>query len=187
MKMIIRALHEEGYDPVIVYNTNAYDKVEILRSLEEIVDVYLPDYKYEDPELSARWSDAPDYPLIALSAIREMYRQKGNYLHLNSKGKIESGLIIRHLVLPGAVENSIRVLRTIASDISPRIAISLMSQYRPALPVTGDYPLNRKISKKEYKLVVEEMHKLGFSKGWIQEPESSDFYLPDFNSPVPFE
>jgi putative pyruvate formate lyase activating enzyme len=146
MKAIIMALNKEGYKPIIVYNTNAYDKPETLRSLGEIVDVYLPDYKYEDPALASRWSDAADYPATACYAIKEMYRQKGNYLQMNPNGKVEKGLIIRHLVLPGAVGNSIKVLRTIAAEISNRTAISLMSQYWPVLPVTGDFPLNRKIT-----------------------------------------
>ena len=185
-KTIVKCLNRDGYHPSIVYNTNAYDKVETLKSIEEIVDVYLPDFKYDDQQLASMWSGIKDYPQVARDAIKEMYRQKGNYLHVNESGKLDRGLIIRHLVLPGAVENSLNVLRFLAEEVSNRIAISLMSQYNPVLPVTGNYPLNRKITIAEYEQVVKEMHKLGFTKGWIQEPDSPDSYLPDFSSSHPF-
>jgi putative pyruvate formate lyase activating enzyme len=186
MKTIIRALQEDGYFPYIVYNTNAYDKVETLKSLEEWVDVYLPDFKYSDPALSLKYSDSSNYPEIAGLAIKEMYRQKGNTIRLNENGIAESGLIIRHLVLPGAVENSLGVLRYIAEEISTRIYISLMSQYYPTPNVSGISPLNRKLIQSEYQQVVEELEKLGFTKGWVQDHESAGFYFPDFESEWPF-
>jgi putative pyruvate formate lyase activating enzyme len=186
-KTIVKRLNRDGYHPIIVYNTNAYDKVDTLKSIENIVDVYLPDFKYEDPRLASIWSNAENYPRFARDAIKEMYRQKGNYLQVNNNGKLERGLIIRHLVLPGATENSLNVLRFLAEEVSNRIAVSLMSQYSPVLPVTGNYPLNRKITPEEYDQLVREMHKLGFTKGWIQEMESPDFYIPDFSSSHPFE
>ncbi len=186
MKEIIRAVHREGFHPYIIYNTNSYDSVEILKSLEEWVDVYLPDFKYMDPALAKKWSDAADYPEMAGKAIREMYRQKGNVLRLNENGIAENGLLVRHLVLPGAVENSIEVLRFLAEEVSARISISLMSQYNPTAKVSGVNPLNRKIRYEEYKEVVEELDRLGFSKGWVQDHESADLYNPDFNSELPF-
>lgn len=187
MLAIIEALKTDGYRPIIVYNTNSYDTIEMLRLLEDHVDVYLPDYKYSDPVLAAKYSDAINYPEIALSAIKEMFRQKGNVLHLNENGIAERGLVVRHLVLPGAVGNSIQVLRNLAEEISNRIAVSLMSQYHPISKVSGFKHLNRKITVGEYKQVVDEMELLGFSKGWIQNPESSDFYLPDFESGSHFQ
>jgi putative pyruvate formate lyase activating enzyme len=187
MKSIILALREEGYFPYIVYNTNAYDSVETLKTLEEFVDVYLPDFKYSDPSLSRKWSDAANYPEIAGLAISEMYRQKGNTIQLDENGKAERGLLIRHLVLPGKVENSIGVLRYLAHEVSNRITLSLMSQYHPISRVSETEPLNRKIRQTEYETVVEEMEKLGFSKGWVQDFDSADFYIPDFESERPFE
>jgi putative pyruvate formate lyase activating enzyme len=187
MKSIILALREEGYFPYIVYNTNAYDSVETLKTLEEFVDVYLPDFKYSDPSLSRKWSDAANYPEIAGLAIREMYRQKGNTIQLDENGKAERGLLVRHLVLPGKVENSIGVLRYLAHEVSNRITLSLMSQYHPISRVSETDPLNRKIRQAEYEVVVEEMEKLGFSKGWVQDFDSADFYIPDFESERPFE
>jgi putative pyruvate formate lyase activating enzyme len=187
MITIIRELQTLGYRPITVYNTNAYDTIETLRMVEEWVDVYLPDLKYVDPDLSAKWSDAADYPEVAKAALREMYRQKGNKLHLNANGIAEKGLLVRHLVLPGSVENSKNVLRFLAEELSPRLSVSLMSQYYPVPGVEYIRPLNRKVTRQEYQQVVEEMENLGFSRGWIQEHESSDHYRPDFHKENPFE
>jgi putative pyruvate formate lyase activating enzyme len=187
MKAIIRALHKKGHFPYIVYNTNAYDSVSMLQTLEDWVDVYLPDFKYTDRELSLKFSDSANYPDIARMAVMEMYRQKGNILHLNENGIAERGLLVRHLVLPGAVENSKSVMHCLANEVSNRITLSLMSQYHPVPLVSKFEALNRKLSLSEYQQVVEEMEKLDFSKGWIQNHDSSDFYLPDFESEFPFE
>jgi putative pyruvate formate lyase activating enzyme len=187
MKLIISELHKQGYNPKIVFNTNGYDKAETIRSLEEIVDVYLPDFKYRDGNLSAEYSDASDYPGIASAAIREMYRQKGSALHLDEHGRAVSGIIIRHLVLPGHVENSLEVLRHIAQEISPKLHISLMSQYFPTPRVSCHPKLNRTLSPTDYRQVTEEMEKLGMHNGWIQEMESTSHYKPDFDRIHPFE
>ena len=186
MKAIIRALHKEDYFPYIVYNTSAYDSVEILKTLEEWVDIYLPDFKYTDPDLAKRYSDAGNYPEMAGWAIKEMYRQKGSTLRLNENGVAEWGLIVRQLVLPGAVENSKKVLRYLAGEISERITVSLMSQYYPVPQVSKIQALNRKLTRDEYDEVVKEMDGLGFTKGWVQDHESADFYRPDFDSENPF-
>ena len=106
VRTVITELHRLGYFPIVVYNTNAYEKVDILRSLEGLVDVYLPDFKYMDGRLAARWSGAADYPEVACAAIKEMYRQKGNRLLTADCGKISSGMIVRHLVLPEAVSQA---------------------------------------------------------------------------------
>ncbi len=113
MVTIIEALHRRGYHPVVVYNSNGYDRVEILRDLEQLVDVYLPDCKYSDAHLSAQWSGAGDYPSVAAAALKEMYRQKGHILHLDDDGLAVRGMIVRHLVLPGAVANSLGFSRGI--------------------------------------------------------------------------
>ena len=97
----------------------AYDKVEILKSLEGLIDVYLPDFKYMDPEIAQEFSDAPDYPEVAKEAIIEMYRQKGSTVVLNDNGQAVTGLIIRHLVLPGQASDSIKILEWIADELSP--------------------------------------------------------------------
>lgn len=186
MLSIIEELRKRSYEPTIVYNSNGYDKVETLKELEGIVDVYLPDFKYSDPVLSKDLSDARDYPETALKAIKEMYRQKGSLLITNDSGYAESGLIIRHLILPGEVENSLAVLKTIAEEISPKINISLMSQYWA--PKKFDRAaLNDKIKEADYLCVIEEMNRLGLDNGWVQEFDSHNNYRPDFNRIHPFE
>jgi len=187
MKAIIEEVHNRGYKPIIVFNTNAYDLPETLRELEGIVDVYLPDFKYADANLAGRLSDAPEYPEIAIRAIKEMYRQKGNVLRMNENGIAENGMIVRHLVLPGEVENSKSALHLLAEEVSENISISLMSQYHPIPGLSKNPSLNRKLHETEYLEVVKEMETLGFTKGWIQEFESADFYLPDFKLDSPFE
>jgi putative pyruvate formate lyase activating enzyme len=185
VKAIIETLRLMEYNPVFVYNTNGYDKAEEIRTLESYIDIYLPDYKYSDNNLARIFSKAADYQQSALLAIKEMYRQKGSTLRMNENGYAESGLIIRHLVLPGNIENSINVLRQIA-DISTSIPVSLMAQYWPTPAVMNHPTLNRTLSTEEYEIVKTELENLGFYKGWAQELESSDHYLPDFDMDKPF-
>lgn len=187
MKVIINIIHSLGYKPVWVYNTNGYDKAETLRTLEGMIDIYLPDFKYIDTELSGQYSGARDYPEYAAKALKEMYRQKGNSLITDENNVAESGIIVRHLVLPGHVANSLGVLRFLAEEISPRIHVSLMAQYYPTEMVNNHPYLSRTVSQSEYLQVIEEMEKLGMYNGWIQEFESSEFYRPNFNNPHPFE
>ncbi len=184
---IIYALRDQGLTPVIVYNTNGYDRVKSLVPLEPLIDVYLPDLKYMDRKLAGQLSGAPDYPQVAMRSIREMVRQKGVELVLNSAGEIQSGVIVRHLVLPGQVENSRRVLRFLAEEVSPRITISLMSQYSPQPGGCPLSELDRGVIQEEYAEVLDEMDFLGLENGWVQELESCDFYQPDFVKSHPFE
>ena len=187
MVRIIRAVHDRGFKPVVVYNSNGYDRVATLRALEDWVDVYLPDCKYSDPLLAGRYSGAADYPEVALAALREMYRQKGNVLHLDDQGLAERGLIVRHLVLPGAIANSLEVIRLLAEQLSPKITLSLMAQYQPTAAVAGLPPLNRQLLPEEYRQVVASMEESGFTNGWVQELASAAYYNPDFNRALPFE
>jgi putative pyruvate formate lyase activating enzyme len=186
MKAIIFALHDMNRRPVIVYNTNAYEKVETLKSLEGLIDVYLPDFKYASEKLAKEFSDAPNYPEIALKAIKEMVRQNGTTLHLNDDGQADSGVIIRHLVLPGYINNSIEVLRLIAEEISSFVHISLMSQYYPSPDVEKHPVIGRTLTDEEYNKVVDEMENLGLFRGWLQERESNVHYRPDFFKDQPF-
>jgi putative pyruvate formate lyase activating enzyme len=185
IKAIIETLRLQGCNPVFVYNTNGYDKAEEIRALESYIDIYLPDYKYSDNGLARRFSKVSDYRQSALSAIREMFRQKGSTLIMNENGYAEKGLIIRHLVLPGNIDNSLTVLRDIA-DISTSLAISLMAQYWPTTAVINHPTLNRKLTSEEYEIVKAELENLGFYKGWMQDIESNDHYLPDFDKEKPF-
>ena len=187
MLAILGALRERGRRPAFVMNTNSYDRVETLRSLEGIVDVYLPDLKYMDAALAARWSDAADYVEVAARALKEMYRQKGPDIRVGEDGYIESGLIVRHLVLPGQVADSKRCLRFIAEELSPSVHVSLMAQYAPTPAVAGHPELGRRLRPEEYEEVLEELERLGFERGWTQDLGSADAYQPDFARSHPFE
>jgi putative pyruvate formate lyase activating enzyme len=187
MKRIIAALRAAGRDPVFVMNTNGYDRPGTLAALEGLVDVYLPDFKYMDAALARELSGAADYPAVALAALREMHRQKGSNLSMRNDGTAGGGLIIRHLVLPGHVENSISVLRAIGEELSTSVHISLMSQYYPPPAMAGHPPLDRIVSEEEYAAVRDEMERLGFHRGWLQEWGSAITYQPDFTRPHPFE
>ena len=186
VREIINVLSAKGRKPNYVWNSNGYDRVQTLRSFEDLIDVYLPDFKYSDAGLGLALSGVEDYPEKAMKAIREMIRQKGTSIMLNDEGVIESGVIIRHLVLPGHVENSKNCLRMIAEEFSASVHISLMSQYHP-VSMLNDHPeLQRTISKDEYEEVQDEFHKLGFFRGWSQELLSESIYNPDFNNQKPF-
>jgi putative pyruvate formate lyase activating enzyme len=187
VKTIIEGLHSRNLKPVMVYNTNSYDKAETIRSLDGLIDVYLPDYKYVTKEIASEYSDAVDYPLVALKAIKEMYYQKGSTLRLDDNGMAENGMLIRHLVLPGHSEESINVLRMITDELSPGVHLSLMSQYHPTYLVNDHPVLSRSLYKEEYEAVVEEMNNLGFRNGWVQEMDSNMNYRPDFGKEEPFE
>lgn len=186
VKAIIRGLNERGIKAVTVYNTNSYDKAETIESLEGLIDVWLPDLKYVTPGISGEYSDALDYPKVAIEVLKRMYYQKGSTLHLDKEGRAESGILIRHLVLPGHVEESKKVLRTIAEELSTGVHISLMSQYHP-IPFVRDHPvLNRALYKSEYEAVAEAMENLGFCNGWVQDMDSYLNYRPDFQKENPF-
>jgi putative pyruvate formate lyase activating enzyme len=186
VKIIIQCIHSLGYKPVWVFNTNGYDKPETLRSLEGIIDVYLPDFKYMEDDLAFEYSDAPGYPEVAMRALKEMFRQKGSALHVDNDGVATSGMIIRHLVLPGHKENSLKVLRFIAEELSSKLHISLMSQYYPTPRVSCHPELKSTVSREEYDAVTEELDHLGMVNGWVQELSSSSHYQPDFERDHPF-
>lgn len=187
MRSIMAALRLRNRNPVYVFNTNGYDKVETIRSLEGEIQVYLPDLKYMDNRLAKTYSDTPHYVEFATAAIKEMYRQKGSRIFLADDGTIELGLIIRHLVVPGQVANSIAVLRFIADELSPDVHLSLMSQYHPIPAVEGHKNLGRLLYAEEYEEVLAEFDRLGFHRGWVQELTSPQNYRPDFEQDHPFE
>lgn len=186
VKAIIKGLNARGFKPITIYNTNSYDRAETIRSLSGIIDVYLPDYKYVNSEIARQYSDASDYPSVAIKAIKEMYYQKGSSFVVDEGGAVENGLLIRHLVLPGHTDESKQVLRSIAEELSPGVHLSLMSQYHPTKEVDNHATLNRSLYREEYDSVVEEMERLGFRNGWIQDMDSFENYRPDFSKENPF-
>ncbi|MDD4848280.1 MAG: 4Fe-4S cluster-binding domain-containing protein, partial [Bacteroidales bacterium] len=179
-------LHHKGYFPTVVYNSNGYDSVETLKQIADYVDVYLPDFKYMDSSLAQNLSKAADYPEKAKLAIMEMYRQKGAKLEIDEYDLCRKGLIVRHLVLPENVQNSCNVLRAIAS-IDNQIFISVMSQYDAPFQIPQFPFLNRPLKQEEYDIVTDCIDDLGFENGWVQEMESKNCYIPDFNKENPFE
>jgi putative pyruvate formate lyase activating enzyme len=173
----------------LVYNTSSCDSVSALRELDGIISIYLADLRYADDKNARKYSRVRHYVASSRAAIREMYRQVGD-LKLDDDGIAQSGLLIRHLILPGGVAGSEASLRWLVEEISPEIAVSIMSQYYPAHRAYKYPLLNRRISPREYAAVVKLVEELGIVNGWIQGMESPDNYLPDFqreNSPFPVE
>lgn len=187
VKAIIRGLNARGLKPITVYNTNSYDKPGVIGSLEGMIDVYLPDYKYVTQALALELSDAEDYPVTALKALKSIYYQKGSTLPMDVKGRAESGMLIRHLILPGHTDESKMVLRSIAEELSPGVHLSLMSQYHPTSCVIAHSDLKRLLYRSEYEAVVKTLEDLGFRNGWLQDMESCRSYRPDFSRDHPFE
>jgi putative pyruvate formate lyase activating enzyme len=173
-----------GLSVPIVYNTNAYDSVEVLRLLEGIVDVYLPDFKYADSEAGALYSKVPDYARHARAALIEMYRQKGARLEMGRDGLLKSGLLVRVLVLPNGVAGVSESLAWIAETLSPAVAISLMAQYYPIHRAASNEKyraLDRSITAAEWQEALDALEANGFSHGFEQELETSArYYRPDF-------
>jgi putative pyruvate formate lyase activating enzyme len=187
VKAIIRGLKARGLNPITIYNTNGYDKPEVIDSLDGLIDVYLPDYKYVTPEIAEEFSDASDYPSVAIKALKRMYYQKGSTLPLDNESRAMNGILIRHLVLPGHTEESKKVLRSIADELSTGVHLSLMSQYHPTPFVKDHLTLNRSLYKEEYEMISESMENLGFRNGWVQDMDSYKNYRPDFSRDHPFE
>jgi putative pyruvate formate lyase activating enzyme len=139
----------KGLKLPLVYNCSGYESLEVIRLLEGLVDIYMPDIKYMDEGYSMRFSNAPDYPLVIQKVLKEMHRQVGD-LVTNSKGIAERGLLIRHLVMPNGVASSEEVLRFIAEEISVHSYVNIMDQYRPEYRA-HEYPeIARRITHKEY-------------------------------------
>lgn len=165
----------------VIYNSNGYDSVEMLKLYEGVADIYLPDLKYGDSGAGRSYSHVAHYFESAKAALLEMYRQVGSTV-LYEDGLMVRGLIVRHLVLPNDLAESEEVFRFIARELSPDVHISLMSQYYPAHRASEEMLLSRKLRESEYQRTVELLDKYGLKNGWIQEPESQDYYRPDFLS-----
>ena len=174
----------QGLRLPIVYNTNAYDSVEVLRLLDGIVDIYLPDLKYADSDAGFQFSKIRDYTLHARNAIKEMHRQMGDELVFGEDGLLKRGLLIRLLVLPNGMADIGENLRWIRDELSPRTAISLMAQYYATNKAATDpryILLSRRISEGEWFEAVSLLDELGMEEGFMQEYESaSHYYRPDF-------
>ena len=165
----------------VVYNCGGYESVETLRELEGLVDIYLPDFKYSDPALAQRLSGAADYPEIAEAALLEMYRQVG--APVIGDGQMQRGMIVRHLVLPGQIDNSLGVLDRFAELFAPGQAMfSLMCQYIPSGRAKEMPPFDRRVTEEEYDAVLSYLMLLGIEDGYTQDfSAASADYVPKFD------
>jgi putative pyruvate formate lyase activating enzyme len=163
----------EGLKIPLVYNTSGYELPEIIKLLEGIVDIYLPDMRYADNNLAIKYSFALDYPQYNQAALKEMQRQVG-VAQIDKSGIIDRGVIIRHLVLPQDLSGTGKIMEFIARELSQDTYISLMSQYMPCYKSDKFPEISRRISMEEYEGAQEKMHKLGLNNGWIQESHGLD-------------
>ncbi|HYY58316.1 MAG TPA: radical SAM protein [Pyrinomonadaceae bacterium] len=176
----------------IVYNTNAYDSTEVLRLLDGVVDVYLPDLKYADSEAGYQYSKVKDYKEHARRAISEMHRQMGDELVFDGEGLLVRGLVIRLLVLPNDLAGVRESLEWIRDALGPRVAVSMMAQYYATNRAATDERyllLSRRITESEWLRALSALDELGMEEGWMQEYDgASHYYRPDFtDAEVPFK
>lgn len=181
---IIRAVKKartEGLRVPVVYNCGGYEKVETLATLDGIVDIYLTDFKYMEPELAGRLSHAKDYPEAAKAALAEMVRQQGTPV-FDDAGMMKRGVIVRHLLLPNHIKNAKAVVKYVHETYGNQVYLSLMNQYTP-LPQVGNLPeLNRKVTKREYERLLDYALSLGVENAFIQEGETAkESFIPAFN------
>ncbi len=182
---IVRALAiavEKGLRLPLIYNTNAYDSVDVLKLLDGIIDIYLPDLKYAEETDGYSYSKVREYPEMARLAVKEMHRQVGSQLVIDDDGLLRRGLLIRHLVLPNDLAGSRKTLKWIAEELGNDVALSVMSQYYPTNKAESITLLSRHIRESEYEKVLGLLDEFGFENGWMQNFESQDYYKPDFTN-----
>jgi putative pyruvate formate lyase activating enzyme len=180
----IMQARKEGLLIPFVYNTHGYENVETLRMLDGLIDIYLPDFKYWSGEVARRLSSAGDYPETAQRAILEMKRQVGNLV--TEEGIARKGILVRHLVLPSNLAGSRQVLGWIKKELGIETHVSLMAQYNP-LHKALDFPmLGRRIKEGEYEALLDIVVHEGFQNVFVQDLESAEAYVPDFEREEPF-
>jgi putative pyruvate formate lyase activating enzyme len=184
MASAIQLAKRKGLVVPVLYNSNGYDSVDALRQIRGLVDIYVPDIKYLKKETGEKFSNVDDYADVVTGVLREMLNQAG-FLEMDHDGIAVRGLLVRHLVLPGCLENSRQCLCFLA-DLSPDIHVSIMSQYSPQYKA-GDFPeINRTLTENEYNEITDYALELGLENAFIQELESQVHYLPDFDQKRPF-
>ena len=177
----IKIARKNGLYIPIVYNTNGYESVETLKMLEGYIDIYLPDLKYYSNEIAVKYSKAPNYFEIATKAILEMINQVGAP-EFDENGLIKKGVIIRHLVLPGHIQNSKHILKWLKENLDGKVYVSIMAQYFPTFKAKKDSIINRKLTHKEYKEIEKYLFTLNLENGYMQElGDHEEEYVPDFN------
>lgn len=180
--LLARAL---GLRIPIVWNSNGYEQVETIKSLAGFVDIYLPDFKYSDNELAEKYSGVKNYVDTASEVIAEMLKQVG-ILQLDEQELAMRGVLVRHLILPNAVENSFGVVRKLA-ELDKNIFFSLMKQYIPVYKAKNFPELNRPVNENEFEKVFNFLLEKEMDNGWIQEDDCGKIFLPDFKRQNPFE
>ncbi len=179
--MILEALKLTKVGIPVVYNSSGYERVETLRLLEGVVDVYLPDVKYFSSELSTRYSGAKDYFPVAMDAVREMLRQTGE-AQFDESGLMTRGTMVRHLILPSRTDDSIEVLSRLFAEFGDRIYISLMSQFTPMFRASEFPEISRKLTRREVKKVTDFLLSLPTENGFLQERSAaSEDFVPAFS------
>ena len=172
----------QGLTLSVVYNTGSYEEVSSLRLLEGLVDIYLPDLKYRSPELSAKYSNAPDYFEKASAAIDEMVRQTGTPLFDPDTGLMKRGVIVRHLILPGQSKDSKQILRYLHSSYKNDIYVSIMNQFTPLAEAELPQELNRRVTAQEYEKILSFGERIGIEQGFYQEGETAEeSFIPPFD------
>lgn len=181
-KAIIKA-REQGFDLPFIFNCSGYETVDMLRLLDGLIDVYLPDFKYMEPELAMRYSGAKDYPEVAKEAIEEMVRQHP-VCEFDDDGMILSGVIVRNLLLPSHVMNSKKILEYLFDKYYNNIYISIMSQYTPMTDISNAYPeLKRRVKKSEYERLTDYALELGIENAYIQDMTvAKESFIPKFDN-----
>lgn len=177
----LQAAKQRGLHLPVVYNTGSYETVDTLKMMDGLVDIYLPDLKYVSSKLSARYSFAADYFEVASAAIAEMYRQVGPPVFDEDSGLMKRGMIVRHMMLPGNLEDSKRVVRYLWETYGNNIFMSLMSQYTPLKTVERYPEINRKVSWDEYFALEDYAVDLGVEQAFVQEEDAAEeSFIPDF-------
>ncbi len=176
---VIKRAKDENIGIPFVYNTSAYEKVDALRELEGLIDIYMPDFKYMSGDLAFEYSNARDYPSVAKKAIDEMVRQKGKIKWENDLMK--EGVLIRHLLLPGALEDSKRVMEYLYNRYGEKVYFSIMSQYTPTKNVKNHPLLRNKVTEDDYNELIDFCLDMGMENAFTQEGESaSESFIPPF-------
>ncbi len=168
IKTVLENLRPEKLKIPVVYNCSGYEKKETLKELDGLIDIYMPDAKFSSKKLSSKLSSVSDYPQINRAALKEMYRQVGA-VKIGSDGLMKKGLLIRHLVLPGFMENSKKILEFLSGEFNSNIYLSLMAQYHPAYRSFEVSSLSRRLTPGEYRSIVKFTERLNFKKGYFQD------------------
>lgn len=186
---IVQNLRKKSMHLPVLFNLSGYQKTEVIKNLEPFADIYLPDFKYSDSHLARTLSHAENYLTVALDALVEMVRQKGflDSVFLEDNALATRGILVRHLILPGFIQNSIDALTSLFLEFGAEIPISLMSQYIPVKPGRPE-SLNRRITLAEFEQVYAHVQSLGFKHLFVQFPEAENeaLFLPDFEKSNPF-